>query len=107
MERRLAEQQHESASLLKTDIRGSCQKAIGSTMGYFSQAMHRAGRDHHPDGGKASRRDSCSNISVGIRVVRHASELLNGQIGLVSQSTFASLRDDQMGLNLKYTRHLQ
>ena len=91
---RLAEQQHKSTSF-QIDIRGSRQKAIGCAMSYFSQAMHRAGCHHHPEGGKAARRDSSSNISVGIRVVRHASELLNGQIGLVSQSTFTCLRDDQ------------
>ena len=76
-------------------------------MRYFSQAMHRAGCDHHSDGGKAARGDRRANISVGICMVRQASELLNGQIGLVSQGAFAGLRDNQMGLDLECARYLQ
>ena len=73
----------------------------------LSQAVHRAGCDHHSDGGKASRRDRCADISVGISMVRHATELMNAQVGLVSQSPFAGLGDHQMGLELESTRHLQ
>jgi hypothetical protein len=40
-------------------------------------------------------------------MIRHASELLNGQLGLVSQGAFASLGDDQVGLNLEFARNLQ
>jgi hypothetical protein len=64
MKRRLAEQQHQSPSLLEADIRGSRQQAISGAMGYFSQTVHRAWCDHHADGGEASRGDGSSDISA-------------------------------------------
>jgi hypothetical protein len=76
-------------------------------MSYFSQAVHRAWRDHHPDGGEASRRNGSSDISVGICVIRQTSELGHGHIGLVTQGAFARLCYDQMGFNLQCARHLQ
>jgi hypothetical protein len=76
-------------------------------MGYFSQAVHRARCDHHPDSGEASRRDGSADVGVRICVVRHAPEFAHGHISLVTQSAFACLRDNQMGLNLQCTRYLQ
>lgn len=77
MERRLAKQQHESASFLQADIRGSRQKPIGRAMGDLGQAVHRTWRDDHPHAGKASRCDRCSDIGIRIGVVRHAAEILD------------------------------
>jgi hypothetical protein len=107
MQWRLAEQQHKPTPFLQANIRGSGQKAIGSTMGYLSQAVHRAGRDNHPHGGKTSRGDSSSNIRVGIYVICHASDLVDTDIRLIGQSSFASLRNDEMGFDFQCTRHLQ
>lgn len=107
MEGCLAEHQHEPASLLEADIRGSCQEAIRCGMGYRGEAVHRAGRDHHADSGEASRCDGGADIGVGICVIRHASEIVHGHVGFVTQSAFARLGDDEMGLKLEGARYLQ
>ena len=51
--------------------------------------------------GEASRRDGSSNMCVGIDVIRPASKLKDGHVRFVNERPFASLRDDQMRLDLK------